>query len=127
MRFLPELTLGFVLVSSLLVTVSDIGSAYSFPQQWSRYIRAVERARAATAARADKDHVPIETSAAGGSENTDADSLAGPKKPNFEDFGILGRNGISAGAFLVSPYAVNESGADIQLTLYPSVSVCCVV
>jgi hypothetical protein len=43
------------------------------------------------------------------------------KKPAFEDFGMLGRNGISAGTFLASPYAVNSSVPDIQLTLYPTV------
>ena len=43
-------------------------------------------------------------------------------KLRYEDFGILGSNGISAGGFLVSPFAFNQSIADIQLIVYPSVS-----
>lgn len=50
-------------------------------------------------------------------------SFLSKPSPQQEEFGILGTNGISAGGFLVSPYAVNQSIADIQITLYPAVSV----
>jgi hypothetical protein len=50
------------------------------------------------------------------------DTVVAEAAVSAKDFGILGRNGISAGAFLVSPFARNRSVADIQLTLFPSVS-----
>lgn len=48
-------------------------------------------------------------------------SSPGVKRPSFADYGMLGRNGISAGAFLASPYAANATMPDIQITVYPSV------
>jgi hypothetical protein len=112
---------------------ADIGTAYSFPQQWSRYLRAMQRTQSAV--HPDTIEVPVEPTTgdpadAGGKKgrkgkrndkNGDILTAVEAKKPAFEDFGMLGRNGISAGAFLASPYAVNASVPDIQLTLYPTV------
>jgi hypothetical protein len=113
---------------------ADIGTAYSFPQQWSRYLRAMQRTQ--SVGRADTVEVPVEPTTGDPSNTGGKKGRKGKKndknasiltavearKPAFEDFGMLGRNGISAGAFLASPYAVNSSVPDIQLTLYPTVS-----
>ncbi len=52
-------------------------------------------------------------------------SKKGEWVPSLE-FGVLGSPGISAGAFLVSPYSTNGV-PDIQLTVFPTVSDCLVI
>ena len=83
--------------------VSLLGSpsAYSFPTYWEQYLNAVLRARA-----------------------------GGHRAVPLSEYGVFGSTGIGAGAFLCSPYAEvvqenNESVTvpDIQLTLFPAVSV----
>lgn len=122
----------------------DVGNAYSLPQQWSRYIGAVQRsaqhssllstttptATAAASARGSVDSMGQESSQeearlqgkrhiAKKAVFRVGDSSTG--SAHQEDFGLLGRNGISAGAFLVSPYADDPEVADIQMSVFPSV------
>ena len=119
----------------------DVGNAYSLPQQWSRYIGAVQRSAqhsSLLSTTAPTATVAAAASATIGQEGSQEEArLSGKrhtaKKTVFrvgdsstgsahqEDFGLLGRNGISAGAFLVSPYADNPEVADIQLSVFPSV------
>ena len=41
-------------------------------------------------------------------------------KVTSTDYGLMGSSGISAGAFLVSPYST-DGAPDIQLTVFPTV------
>uniref|UniRef100_A0A7S3H9F6 Glucose-methanol-choline oxidoreductase N-terminal domain-containing protein n=1 Tax=Spumella elongata TaxID=89044 RepID=A0A7S3H9F6_9STRA len=113
---------------------SDFGSAYAFPQQWSTYTKAVHRAmqrdnsvlsttnsgrnnKRKRSAEATSTSEISETSVSGASTSTSSTPSA-----NTESFGLLGDNGISAGAFLASPYAADPKVPDIQITLFPAVT-----
>lgn len=49
-------------------------------------------------------------------------SSPSPASSTSESFGLLGDNGVSAGAFLASPFAADPTVPDIQITLFPAVS-----
>jgi hypothetical protein len=39
----------------------------------------------------------------------------------LNDFGVFGTSGFSVGGFMTSPYALEPSVPDVQITLFPSV------
>jgi hypothetical protein len=117
----------------------DFGSAYSFPAQWNSYKNAVNAkypsagtftstASASMPASASageemrgslRGRLLVEaTVAAGDGELSGATASSAPPP----DYGVLGTNGISAGGFLVSPFADSPASADLQVIVYASVS-----
>uniref|UniRef100_A0A7S3M8Z2 Glucose-methanol-choline oxidoreductase N-terminal domain-containing protein n=1 Tax=Spumella elongata TaxID=89044 RepID=A0A7S3M8Z2_9STRA len=128
-----HIAVGLIFQTAASAT-SDFGSAYAFPQQWSTYTKAVHRAmqrdnsvlsttnsgrnnKRKRGAEATSTPEISETSVSGASTSTSSTPSA-----NTESFGLLGDNGISAGAFLASPYAADPKVPDIQITLFPAVT-----
>lgn len=54
-------------------------------------------------------------------DNLKVDDPALNRTQTLEKLGVLASTGFSAGAFLSSPYAVNDKEPDLQLTVYPVV------
>lgn len=88
----------------LLFLIIEYPSAYSLISRWYEYLKAINLVR-----KSDLSSSSTSSSSSSSSSST--------------EFGILGTPGFAAGGFLVSPYARSSNEPDIQLTVFPVVSI----